>query len=189
MIFDFSLNRPISRGEVLLAEPFMDDPNFARGVVLVCDDTEGEHFGFVLNTPVSNVEIDELFESIDDYDLFLGGPVEQNTLHFIHRRPDKIEGSVEILEGVYHGGNFEQAIELLKLGHISKNEIKFFLGYSGWGKDQLKEELNVGSWIVCEISAEEVFEKRGKDLWSELLKEKGGKYKMVANYPVDPRLN
>ncbi len=189
MKFDFSLNRSVAKGEVLLAEPFMKDPDFSRGVVLVCDDAEEEHFGFVLNTPVFNIEIDNLFEAVDEYDLFLGGPVEQDTLHFIHRCPDKISDSVEILKGVYHGGDFEQAIELLKFGEISRNDIKFFLGYSGWGKDQLREELNIGSWIVSEISVDDIFEKKGKDLWVKLMKEKGGDYEMVANYPVDPRLN
>ena len=189
MIFDFSQNRKVSKGEILLSEPFMDDQNFARAVVLLCDDTDGEHFGFILNTPVSNVEIDEIFESIDDYDLFLGGPVEQNTLHFIHRCPDKIDDSVEIFNGVYHGGNFEQALELLKFGLINKNDIKFFLGYAGWGKGQLQEELSVGSWIVSDISIEDVFEKNGNQLWTKLVRGMGGKYKAVSNYPIDPRLN
>jgi putative transcriptional regulator len=157
--------------------------------VLICDETDGEYFGYLLNSSVLNVQIDSLFDSIEDYEIYYGGPVQRNTLHFIHRCPDLIEGCFEIFKGVYHGGNFEQAIELLKFGKINKNDIRFFLGYAGWAKGQLEEELGKGSWIVSNIKEEDVFQEKGKTLWKKLVKQKGGDYKLVANYPMDPRLN
>ena len=123
-------------------------------------------------------------------DVYIGGPVQQNTLQFIHRSDGLIEGGIEVREGIYWGGNFEQMITMLESNLISPSDIKFFVGYSGWAAGQLKGELELNSWIISRnVNIEQIFDTDVKSLWKEVLNTMGGKFKIVANFPVDPRLN
>jgi len=178
------------KGDLLISEPFLPDPNFERTVVLLCEHNEEGAFGFILNKP-SLIQLDEVLESVTDYKerVFVGGPVQQDTLHFVHRSKEIEESSV-INEELYWGGNFEQLMILLESGEINSNDFRFFLGYSGWSSGQLMEELAQNSWIVYPgARAEQVFDMDSDDIWKGILNEMGGKYKMYANYPIDPRLN
>ncbi len=179
------------KGDLLISEPFLNDPNFVRTVVLLCEHNEEGSFGFVLNKP-SQITIHELIEEVEDRDdtVFVGGPVQQNTLQFIHRNNDLIEGGMEVSDGLYWGGNFEQMLTILDGNLIGKNEIKFFVGYSGWAAGQLKGELELNSWIIFRnVGVEKIFDTNVESLWKEVLKTMGGKYKIISNFPVDPRLN
>ena len=179
------------KGCFLISEPFLPDPNFERTVILLCEHNEEGSVGFVLNKP-SILKFDEAVEEAQNFHvpLFIGGPVQQDTLHFIHRAGDIIEGSVEIADNIFWGGNYEQLMTLINSGNIIKNDFKFFLGYSGWAPGQLEEELKQKSWIVYENATEDkVFNIKSKFLWKEILHDMGGKFKVFANYPVDPRMN
>ncbi|MEO8582691.1 MAG: YqgE/AlgH family protein, partial [Flavitalea sp.] len=129
-------------GILLIAEPFLKDPNFSRTVVFICDHHAQGSFGFVLNKKYGH-NLGELMNNVNDViiPLFYGGPVQMDTIHFLHRHPDKIPGSNEILNGIYWGGDFELAIQLIRSGEIDGNDIRFFIGYSGWAEGQLSEEL------------------------------------------------
>ena len=67
---------------------------------------------------------------------------------FLHRCPDKISGGLEVGNGIFWGGDFEAVKTMFQLNLIGNHEIKFFLGYSGWGTQQLNRELELNSWIV-----------------------------------------
>lgn len=180
------------RGDLIISEPFLPDSNFSRTVVLLCEHNEEGSFGFVLNK-VSNLHISDIMEGLAskvDHEVFIGGPVQQNTLHFIHRLPNEIENSIEIKNGLYWGGNFEQLKVILENDNVSSSEIKFFVGYSGWGEGQLMDELKVNSWIVSKnIELEQIFNTKPEMLWKQALENMGGKFRMFSNYPEDPRLN
>ena len=80
-------------GILLIADPFLKDPNFLRTVVLLCEhQTEGS-FGFVLNRPIQNT-LDELIPELEGHPIpvFDGGPVQKDSLHFLHQLPDEIPG-------------------------------------------------------------------------------------------------
>jgi putative transcriptional regulator len=187
-------NQEIRKGQLLVSEPFLGDPNFERTVVLVCEHGDDGSFGFVLNK-FTEVNLKDALEEINDLNasedikLYIGGPVEQNTLHFIHRLGDHIEGSILIAEGVWWGGNYEQIKTMLELNAISSQDIRFFIGYSGWGAGQLDSEVTEKAWIVADTVAEFIFLTPPDKLWREVLKNMGGKYKEISNYPIDPRLN
>ena len=102
-------------GILLIAEPFLKDPNFMRTVVFLCDHQEEGSFGFVINRAYKHT-LDELMNNAEDLKIpvFYGGPVQMDTIHFLHQYPDKIPGSYEVLNGIYWGGEFETAITLLK---------------------------------------------------------------------------
>ena len=179
------------RGCFLISEPFLPDPNFERTVILLCEHNEEGSVGFVLNKP-SILKFDEAVEEVQDFHvpLFIGGPVQQDTLHFIHRAGHIWEGSIKIADNIFWGGNYEQLITIINSGEINKDDFKFFLGYSGWAPGQLEEELKQKSWIIYEDANEDkVFNVKSKFLWKEILHDMGGKFKVFANYPVDPRMN
>ena len=175
----------------MISEPFLADPNFSRTVVLLCEHNEEGSFGFVINKP-AEVKLNELLEDAGtrNDDIYVGGPVQQNTLQFIHRNDDLIEGGVEVLNGLFWGGNFEQMLAMMDSNVLSHDDIKFFVGYSGWGAGQLKGELEMNSWIISRnVDTEQIFNSDVDSLWKEVLNMMGGKFKIVANFPVDPRLN
>ena len=180
----------ISKGSLLIAKPFLGDPNFERGVILICDYNAQGSFGFVLNQVTDMFLGDVLEETIyQDVPLHLGGPVEKNTLHFIHRRPDLIHGGSEIMDGVYWGGDFNHLKTMLNMNTIYQDDVRFFIGYSGWGEGQLDDELGEDSWIVTNTSSDFLFGTPPGSFWREILRSMGGEYRSIAHYPTDPRHN
>ena len=177
------------KGRVLLAEPLMQDPFFKRSVVLLTEYEENGAFGFILNKP-TDIKLDEVLPDFPEFDttIYLGGPVENDKLFYVHNQGEYIEGSVKIKNNLYWAGNFDQLKEMIENQQIFPNEIKFFLGYSGWGKKQLDMELKRESWLVDEISEEDIIGS-DKDLWYHILQRKGGKYKMLSNFPENPNWN
>ena len=178
------------KGRLLVSEPFLPDPNFERTIVLLCEHNADGSFGFVLNKP-SLVVIGNVVSDITDFPapVFMGGPVQQDTLHYIHRFPD-LEDSVRIADGIYWGGDFEKLTFMLNTNQISQEDIKFFLGYSGWAGGQLEQELEADSWIVNDQVTEAlVFETTTEVMWREALKNMGGRFSVYSNYPVDPSMN
>ena len=179
------------KGDLLISEPFLADPNFARTVILLCEHNDEGSFGFVLNK-LSQIKLNELIEGVGDRqdDIYIGGPVQQNTLQFIHRNDGLIEGGSEVRDGIFWGGNFEQMLTMMESKLIKPDDINFFVGYSGWVSGQLKSELEINSWIISRnVNIEQIFDTDVNSLWKEVLNTMGGKFKVVANFPVDPRLN
>ncbi|MGI9543509.1 MAG: YqgE/AlgH family protein [Cyclobacteriaceae bacterium] len=179
------------RGDLLISDPFLPDPNFERTVVLICENNEEGSFGFVLNRP-SHVRLHEVIDGMDNFPkpAYIGGPVQQDSLHFIHRGRFHLEGSTPLGDNVYWGGNFEQLKILAEDNMVSGDDAIFFIGYSGWSPGQLDRELKEKSWMVYpQANGYQVFDERPEHLWKEVLTEMGGKYKMFANYPINPRLN
>jgi putative transcriptional regulator len=180
----------VSKGSLLIAKPFLGDPNFERGVIVMCEHNEEGSFGFVLNQTTDLFLGDVLEETIyQDITLHLGGPVEKNTLHFIHRRPDLISGGAEIMKNVYWGGDFTSVKTLLNLNTLHQDDVRFFIGYSGWSGGQLDEELSQDSWIVSNTTSDFLFTTPPGNFWREILRNMGGEYRSIAHYPIDPRLN
>ncbi len=179
-----------SKGSLLIAKPFLGDPNFERGVILLCAHNEQGTFGFVMNQVTELLLGDVMEETIyQDVPLHLGGPVEKNTLHFIHRRPDLVTGGEEIMSGVFWGGDFNQVKTLLNINTLKLDDIRFFIGYSGWSGGQLQDEIEEDSWIITDISADFLFTTPPGNFWREALRNMGGEYRSIAHYPTDPRLN
>ncbi|MEZ4798407.1 MAG: YqgE/AlgH family protein [Flavobacteriales bacterium] len=192
MNFDFSPNKNIlpTRGKVLLSEPFLDDPYFKRTVVLLCEHNHEGSFGFVLNNYI-DVNLDQI---VDDMPIFpskisIGGPVRSSNLYYIHTLGETIEDSMEILPGLYMGGDFENLRKLMLEGKVQKDQVRFFVGYSGWSPDQLKGEIDQNAWFVSDIEMQTVMDTDIEDLWKYIMKKLGRKGEMIANLPEDPTLN
>lgn len=181
----------VQTGRILISEPFLNDPNFQRSVVLIADHQLQGSLGFIINQP-TNFLLKDLIPDLWDanFPVFTGGPVEIDTVHFIHRCYDKLLSGEEISEGIYWGGNFETLKILINTNQIFPQEVKFFLGYSGWGEGQLQNELEDNTWIVSDkFDADTIFSSDQQQLWRDVIINLGPKYAHVSNFPTDPRLN
>lgn len=180
----------ITRGILLISDPFLKDPNFMRTAVLVCDHQQEGTFGFVLNRPYDQ-PLGELINDLEghNFPVHYGGPVQLDTVHFLHRVPHIISGGMEITDGIFWGGNFEEVVARIKQKQLKQSDIRFYIGYSGWGEGQLESELKEKAWITCKASQKLVFHKQPNIIWSEALKTLGGEYVQMVNYPIDPQLN
>ena len=180
-------NTPIKSGQVLLSEPFMLDPNFKRSVVLIVDHTEEDGtVGFVLNKE-TDFELSELVEDIEDFPskVFAGGPVATTTLHYLHNVGDMLEESVKIANGIYWGGDFTALKFLIDQKLILPENIRFFLGYSGWTAGQLSTELDERSWIISEMDPNYLFNNKIDELWKSMLKDKGEHFEAISQIDED----
>lgn len=177
-------------GILLIADPFLKDPNFLRTVVILCEHKEEGSFGFVLNKQIEQT-LGELISDLEEFKLpvYYGGPVQMNTIHFLHQYPDLIPESCKISNDIYWGGNFETVTALIKNNSIDLSKIKFFVGYSGWGGGQLSDELKEKSWLTVSATKSLVFDTQHDDIWKGSLQHLGGEYEIMANFPIDPQLN
>jgi len=177
-------------GILLISDPFLKDPNFMRTVVFLCEHQEQGSFGFVLNRKYENT-IDELIPELEGHklSLFYGGPVQMDTIHFLHQYPNEIPGGQEVMRGIFWGGDFEKVVEMIKNNELDENKIRFFIGYSGWSDGQLKNELDEKSWLTVKATRKLVFHNDYKEIWKDSLKQLGGEYEIMINFPIDPQLN
>lgn len=89
----------------------------------------------------------------------------------------------------FWGGDYEEVRELIRLKVANETNLKFFLGYSGWGAGQLEDEMQSNSWYLAKATAQIVFSEPHDKMWRRVLRAKGGDYAYLANFPEDPRLN
>lgn len=179
------------KGNLLVAEPSITgDLSFNRSVVLLADHNVDGSVGFILNKPLKYTLNDLIPEIQGRFKIYNGGPIEQDNLYFIHNIPHLIPNSIEISNGIYWGGCFESTKDLIKDGNINQNNIRFFLGYSGWDAEQLQEELESNSWIISENGLEnKIIGKSATDFWREKIMELGGDYLIWSNAPENPTFN
>jgi putative transcriptional regulator len=181
----------LEKGKILIAEPsIIGDISFNRSIILLVEHGNNGSIGFILNKPM-NLNISDLIPEIEsNFKIYNGGPVQQDNLYFIHKISDLIPESIMISAGLYWSGNFEYVLKLIKKGEINKNDIRFFLGYSGWDSNQLNNELNNNTWILSENShnkniitaVDEVF-------WKNKMLDLGGEYSLWSNAPEHPSHN
>ena len=177
-------------GVLLIAPPMMQDPNFRRSVVLLCEHGVDGSFGLMLNRSIS-LNLTDVVEGMDLYDgpLCMGGPVQPNTLHVLHRYGSSVGESIEVIEQIYWGGDFDTIQKKIEKETTTSEDIRFFLGYAGWTPGQLDAEIEQDGWIVAPSDGEVIFPEEPETLWADTLRRMGGEYALLANFPDDPRLN
>lgn len=184
------INKPIVGGTLLLSEPFMKDPSFIRSVCLIANhNKEDGAFGFIMNKKTSH-KLSDLIEinGIFDFDVYYGGPVATDSLFFVHNNATPIPETLPINENLSWNGNFEVLIEKINQGEILAENIRFFIGYSGWGYQQLRKEIIENSWIINNNEKINIL-KPNKELWKDCLQQMQGVYQQFAQFPIDPTLN
>lgn len=179
-----------SKGMLLLSEPFLQDEHFSRSVILLCEHNEEGSFGFILNSSI-DLNITDLIKDFPEtfVKIGIGGPVEKNQLFYIHSL-EHIEGSLKVSEGIFMGGDFNSLCKAIDSGEISSDDLRFFIGYTGWSENQLQTEINEKTWVVIEKPKSfNVFKTEDELLWKELISTKGPKYKFMSEFPKNPSDN
>ena len=180
----------LKAGALLVSPPMQGDANFRRAVVLLCEHTESGSFGLILNRSLT-IAMEQVFEDLSglDEEISWGGPVQPETLHFLHRLPELIPGGIEIRPGIYWGGDFEAVKQAIQAAQLDLDDIRFFLGYSGWLPGQLADEVDHGGWFLTESSTDTVFDTAESAVWRQTMRSMGGSYAILANFPDHPSLN
>jgi putative transcriptional regulator len=176
------------KGQLLIAGPSLIDPNFRRTVVLVGEHSEEGALGLVLNR-ASEATVDEavpeLAVIVDSVSaVHFGGPVQPSAIVVLADFVDPDRAGSLVLDSV---GFLPAEVDPDELGELRRARV--FAGYAGWGPGQLDGELEEGSWIVEPALPEDVFTDDPDDLWSDVLRRKGGPFGMLAHMPYDPSLN
>jgi putative transcriptional regulator len=183
------LSKPV-QGSLLVSEPFLLDSYFKRAVVLLSEHDEQGTLGFILNKP-TDVKLNEAVDDFPEFDvpLFFGGPVETDTLFYIHTVGELITGAKEIVQGIWWGGDYDRLKFLIDTRQIRPDQIRFYAGYSGWEPKQLDSELKEKAWMISNANEKFTFFENPKSLWSQVLRSMGNEYAILANFPEDPNLN
>ncbi|TLX76097.1 YqgE/AlgH family protein [Labilibacter sediminis] len=179
-----------AKGRILIADPFLKGPYFGRSIVLITEHGTQGAVGFVLNKS-SNIYPDEVIDDLLSFkgELYIGGPVSSDTLHFIHTLGRKIPGAVKITDTIYWGGDFDKIKELINKNQASYEQVKFFAGYSGWSPGQLEEEIDDNSWIVTDIDDTMIMSDNVDNIWKTSMQSLGDVYKTWSRFPEDPSYN
>jgi putative transcriptional regulator len=176
------------RGKILISEPFLADAFFYRSIVYLTDHNSEGSTGFILNKRL-DINISDALEGFDRYNapLNMGGPVATDTLHYIHSLGNIIPNSLEINNNIFWGGDIDAIRSAIRTGKVEPNQIKFFLGYSGWTAGQLEAELNENSWVIASIRHDLVMN-NDDDAWKRVIRGLK-KYRMWADFPPSPGMN
>ncbi len=161
-LFNFVLMQ-ISTGTIITGTNLLEGSTFQQSIILITEKNEQGATGFVVNKLFSKTlnQLEEFKHGLS-FPLYNGGPVETEGLFFIHRRPDLIEGGKAIINDLYIGGNFKQAVHHINQKSIQQKDIKLFIGYCGWDAGELEAEIAEGSWLVMDVGMETVFDEHKK---------------------------
>jgi putative transcriptional regulator len=191
---------PLEAGTFLIASLGLEDPNFARSVVVILQHRPEElTLGVVINRPLGDREklypADELHDLTNGLEaaqgggmFYQGGPVDPGSLIFLHRVGD-VEEARRICEGLYTGGDLDALRAEPGNGETGSPGLRFYLGYANWAPGQLEAEISLGAWILTPGHADLVFSEEPQTVWHHALHGMGGKYAAMSFIPEDPSLN
>ncbi len=180
-------------GSLLIAEPLMNEGCFQRSTVCVIDHNQTTGTMGLVTNRLSAYTLNELVDGIDvdeDIPVYVGGPVHRERLYYLHTFGDEVPDSIEVIPGLYVGGDFERVKELINMGATVFGNIRFFVGYSGWEKGQLRKELDKSDWAVASIeSVTDLMTLSENDAWRNAVETLGARYHIWLNFPTDAQLN
>jgi putative transcriptional regulator len=176
------------RGRLLIATPVIFEPTFRRTVVLLAEHTEEGAMGIVLNRPSETLVTDAvppLSGIVDEDDpIYVGGPVEPTAVIVVADFADPTEAGSLIFGSI--GFVVTDAEEMPSAASIRRSRV--YAGYAGWSPGQLEAELEEEAWFVEPALPEDAFAEPD-ELWSHVLRRKGGNYTVIAMMPENPSLN
>ena len=177
------------KGSLLIAGAELFDPNFRRAVVLVTEHDDDGALGLILNRPAETTvaeAVPGLSPLVDDEAPFVGGPVDQQSLLVLAEFDDPDESAATVFEDI----GFVSGDADIVLAAGGTRRARVFAGYAGWSAGQLDDELAADGWIISPATREDVFGDENGELWSSVLRRKGGTfYSLLATMPDDPSLN
>ena len=178
------------KGKILISSPsLLSDMIFYKSIILIVDETEEGHTGFILNRQGGIFLIKNKNNSFGKkYEFNFGGPVSEHTFYII-RNHNIYNESLVIDDNLYWGNDVQLIIDKVEAGKIDLEDVLFFQGYSGWETEQLNDEIESNSWIVIDRLDKNVFDLREKNSWNKVINELDNKYRIWSNSPDDISLN
>jgi putative transcriptional regulator len=179
---------PSTARRLLVSVPTLDDPNFFRSVVFVIEHTDDGAVGLVLNQPTDAL----ISEALPDWAevagppavAFVGGPVQQHEAVIGLARVSRVEDSDAWQPLLGRVGT----VDLGRTPTDVRGDlevVRVFAGYSGWGPQQLDDELELGGWFVVDALPDDLLTPDPAGLWRAVLRRQGGDLAVSANYPLD----
>ncbi len=178
------------KGRMLISEPFSQDTFFKRSIVFLTGYNKEGATGFILNRPLK-MKIEEIVSDFPNFEsvVSIGGPVGTDSVFFIHTLGEKIPGSMHITKDYYWGGDLEILKQYVQKKTIKPNQVRFFVGYSGWQAKQLETEISNNFWIVSNRIPENIMTSSDVKSWKRVIEQLGEKYKVWVNTPDNPIFN
>ena len=180
----------IKAGDILIAKPFLQDGHFKRSVIYMCEHNKEGSLGFIINKSHGMV-LRDIFPHLKNgnFPLFEGGPMSPNQLFYTHTLGLKLSDSQHIIDDVYWGGNFFELSQMIENDEVNANQVRFYIGYSGWGEDQLNQEVENDMWFTKNAQYIDLLRLAPQELWGEELIKINPSYKVFSDYSYDPSLN
>ena len=174
------------KGQLLLDGGKLRGSFFHRTVVLICQhDAEGA-FGLVLNRPtnstVGEMIVADLADRLKTQTLYLGGPVQPAAMSYLHA--DTYLPQANVIPNLSLGHALDDLTELAA-SFSPTQQVRIFAGYAGWSPGQLDDEMKRDTWMTHPGSLDLVFHPRPEEVWKMILRDKGFKYRLVAEAPDD----
>jgi putative transcriptional regulator len=177
------------RGNLVIANPALADPNFARAVVLVGEHGEEGAMGVILNrrSPATvSAAVPELDGPwSDDDSLFLGGPVRPSVVLVVGEFLDSDLAGILVTDRI---GFLSAEAEPEEVTQFT-SRARVFAGYAGWGPGQLDAEIENTDWLLAPALEDDVFSEDPDGLWTTVLERMGMRYALLARMPPDPSVN
>ena len=174
------------KGQLLLDSGQLTGSFFHRSVVLICQHDPDGAFGLVLSrsseNKVGDVLVADLPDTLKEQTLYLGGPVQTNTLSYLHT--DTYIPQASVMPNLDLGHSLDSLVEIGESFSATK-QVRVFAGYAGWGAGQLDDEMRRKAWLTHPASLETVFCSDPAKLWRRILSEKGWQYRLLADTPDD----
>jgi putative transcriptional regulator len=164
------------RPALLLSMPQLQDPNFSKTVVLLCDYVPEGAFGLVLNRPTdmpasSMVRIDPPLGRANDLPLCIGGPVEPERGWVLTAEQPADRDFRSIVNGLYLSTSPVLLRQVLET--VPPPRARIIAGYAGWGPGQLDEELAHSSWLIADLELDLVFDVAADVMWETAIRRLG----------------
>ena len=183
----------VAAGTFLVASPLLQDPNFVRTVVLMCEYGPEGSWGLVVNrrTALTFGELlDDLpFPAAGGGPVFWGGPCETSRMQVLHSLRDRTPEVPDVTAGIRIGLEPERFRDAVAEVRLPGEALHAYVGHAGWGAGQLDAESEAGSWILASADARIVFETEPEEAWDAVLEDLGAGFSRLATFPADPRLN
>jgi len=174
------------QGQLILDGGKLHGSFFHRAVVLICQhDSEGA-FGLILNRETENkvghALVANLPESVKQQPLFIGGPVQPQSLSFLHS--DEFLPGANVMSNLNLGHSIDALMDVSE-SFSGTQKLKLFAGYAGWSAGQLDHEMARHDWLAHPATLALVFQAEPDQLWKNIMKQKDAKSRLLSDAPDD----
>lgn len=180
-------------GSLLISEPFLREDYFHHSVITLVDYEPGHTAMGVVMNRLTAFTLQGLLAEVtrrDPIPVFCGGPMSSDRLYYLHTLGDIIPDSRPVADGLFLGGDFSEMIRYVNSGFQIEGYVRFFVGYSGWSRLQLEEELKNKVWAVADTHDFQTLLSGNEDsYWHRYVRSLGAQFKGWLFHPRNPHAN